>query len=102
MAAGQTNLSPTIYEIKIKGHLDDKWSEWFYDLTITREPDGTTTLCGPLPDQTVLHSVLDRIRDMNLTLISVGSANVINQVQPNSENESQPGSEETFMPIGDN
>jgi hypothetical protein len=60
-----------IYEIKIQGHLDTKWSEWFYGMTITHESDGTTTLYGPLPDQTVLHSVLDRIRDMNLQLISV-------------------------------
>ena len=60
-----------IYEIKIQGHLDTKWSEWFYGMTITHERDGSTTLCGPLPDQTVLHSVLDRIRDMNLPLLSV-------------------------------
>ena len=60
-----------IYEIKIHGHLDTKWSEWFYGMTITHEGDGTTTLSGPLPDQTVLHSVLDRIRDMNLPLLSV-------------------------------
>ena len=59
------------YEIKIQEHLDIKWSEWFYGMTITHEGDGVTTLCGPLPDQTVLHSVLDRIRDMNLQLISV-------------------------------
>ena len=59
------------YEIKLKGQLDAKWSEWFYGLTITHEPDGTTTLYGPLPDQIVLHSVLDRIRDMNLQLLSV-------------------------------
>jgi hypothetical protein len=59
------------YEIKIQGHLDTKWSEWFYDMEITHDSDGTTTLCGPLPDQAVLHSVLDRIRDMNLQLISV-------------------------------
>ena len=59
------------YEIKIQGHLDAKWCEWFYGLTITNEPDGTTTMYGSLPDQIVLHSVLDRIRDMNLPLISV-------------------------------
>ncbi len=59
------------YEIKIQGHLDTKWSEWFYDMNITHERDGATTLYGPLPDQTVLHSVLDRVRDMNLRLISV-------------------------------
>jgi len=71
MAEGQISLSPTIYEIKIKGHLNSRWTDWFYDLAITHESDGTTTLYGPLPDQTVLHSVLDRIRDMNLRLISV-------------------------------
>ena len=59
------------YEIKIQGHLDTQWSEWFYGLTITHERDGATTLSGPLPDQIVLHSVLDRLRDMNLQLISV-------------------------------
>jgi hypothetical protein len=59
------------YEIKIQGHLDTKWSEWFYGMAITHEGDGTTSLYGPLPDQIVLHSVLDRVRDMNLQLISV-------------------------------
>jgi hypothetical protein len=70
MAGEQTKNPPTIYEIKLKGHLDTKWVDWFYGMTITHESDGTTTLRGPLPDQSVLHSVLDRIRDMNLTLIS--------------------------------
>ena len=59
------------YVIKIHGFLDAQWSEWFYGMAITHECDGVTTLSGPLPDQTVLHSVLDRIRDMNLRLISV-------------------------------
>lgn len=59
------------YEIKIQGYLDTQWSERFYGMTITHERDGTTTLNGPFPDQVVLHSVLDRIRDMNLQLISV-------------------------------
>jgi hypothetical protein len=59
------------YVIKIHGHLDAQWSEWFYGMAITHERDGVTTLSGSLPDQTVLHSVLDRIRDMNLRLKSV-------------------------------
>ena len=59
------------YEIKVQGHLDTKWSEWLYSMTITHESDDTTSLYGMLPDQVVLHSVLDRIRDMNLQLISV-------------------------------
>jgi hypothetical protein len=71
MTEGQNSLAPSVYKIIIKGHLNSQWAEWFYDLTITHEGDGTTTLYGPLPDQTVLHSVLNRIRDMNLRLISV-------------------------------
>jgi len=59
------------YEIKIKGRLDERWSEWFEGLAFTNESDGTTTLSGPLPDQTALHSILLKIRDMNLTLVSV-------------------------------
>ena len=71
MADEQKEHTSKNYEIKIQGHLDTEWSEWFYGMAITHESDGTTTLYGPLPDQTVLHSVLDRIRDMNLQLISV-------------------------------
>jgi hypothetical protein len=72
MAAERNHTSSGIYEIKIQGRLDTRWSEWFYGMTITPEEGRRTTiLYGPLPDQTVLHSVLDRIRDMNLHLISV-------------------------------
>jgi hypothetical protein len=63
--------SPIICEIKIKGRLEKRWTEWFEGLTFTHESDGTTTLSGPLPDQAALHSILLKIRDMNLTLISV-------------------------------
>ena len=63
--------SPIICEIKIKGRLEKRWAEWFEGLTFTHENDGTTTLSGPLPDQAALHSILLKIRDMNLTLISV-------------------------------
>ena len=58
-------------EIKIKGRLENRWAEWFEGLAFTHESDGTTTLSGPLPDQAALHSILLKIRDMNLTLISV-------------------------------
>ena len=47
MADEQKKDTVEIYEIKIQGHLDTKWSEWFYGLTITHEPDGATTLSGP-------------------------------------------------------
>ena len=79
MADEQEKNAVEIYEIKLQGHLDTKWSEWFYGMTITHERGGTTTLSGLLPDQTVLHSVLDRIRDMNLQLISVNQ--IVSDVQ---------------------
>ena len=71
MKNSQNYREPEIYEIRIQGHLQDKWSEWFYGLTLTREADGSTTLYGPLPDQTALHSILQKISNMNLRLISV-------------------------------
>ena len=85
MSEQQKGSVPTMYEIKLQGHLDTKWSEWFYDMTITHESDGTTTLRGALPDQVVLHSVLERIRDMNLTLINVNKLNDPNQNEVNSQ-----------------
>lgn len=71
MADDQKENKSEIYLIKVQAYLDTKWTEWFYGMAITYERDGVTKLCGPLPDQTVLHSVLDKIRDMNLKLISV-------------------------------
>lgn len=63
--------SPIIWEITIRGRLEKRWAEWFEGLTFTHESDGTTRLFGPLSDQAALHSILLKIRDMNLTLISV-------------------------------
>jgi hypothetical protein len=59
------------YEIKIKGHLDRYWADWFADLKLTHLEGDETLLSGPLPDQAALHGLLERIRDLNLTLISV-------------------------------
>ena len=65
---------PEYYEIKIRGHLDQRWSQWFAGLTLTHLEGNETLLSGPLPDQVALHGLLERIRDLNLTLISVISA----------------------------
>ena len=64
---------PEYYEVKIKGHLDQRWSDWFMDLKLTHLEGDETLLSGPLPDQAALHGLLERIRDLNLTLISVTS-----------------------------
>jgi len=62
---------PEYYEIKIRGHLDQWWSEWFADLKLTHLEGDETLLSGSLPDQAALHGLLERIRDLNITLISV-------------------------------
>jgi hypothetical protein len=64
------------YKIRIKGHMDTKWADWFDHLQIMHEEDFTTTLYGPIPDQAALHSILRKIRDLNLQLISVKQVNL--------------------------
>ena len=59
------------YEIRIKGHLDPTWSEWFEGLTVTHEDSGDTVLSGNLVDQAALHGVLRKVRDLGISLISV-------------------------------
>jgi hypothetical protein len=62
---------PGRYELRIRGHLDNCWAVWFEGLVLTRESDGTTTLCGPVVDQAALHGLLAKVRDIGATLISV-------------------------------
>ena len=62
---------PGLYEIRIKGLLDDRWASWFGGLTLTREDNGETLLTGPVVDQAALHGLLRKVRDLGLPLISV-------------------------------
>ena len=68
---------PGLYEIRIKGHLDDRWTDWFSGMTITLQDNGDTLLTGPVIDQAALHGLLKKVRDLGLPLVS------FNQVQPN-------------------
>jgi len=60
-----------VYQIVVKGHLDSEWSVWFDGLTITLVDNGETILSGPVVDQTALHGVLIKIRDLGLPLLSL-------------------------------
>jgi len=62
---------PEWYEIKIKGQLDEHWSEWFAGFTVVQVEQDITLLSGWLADQPALHGLLERIRDLNIPLISV-------------------------------
>jgi hypothetical protein len=60
-----------IYQIRLEGHLDERWSAWLDGVVVSHEQDGTTLLCGALIDQAALFGVLIKIRDLDLLLLSV-------------------------------
>lgn len=78
-ASGQ----PTVYQIRIKGHLGSQWTDWFEGLTVTLEDDGDTLLTGPVIDQAALHGLLRKVRDLGLPLLSV------NRHEPGEGNRSE-------------
>jgi hypothetical protein len=59
------------YEIRLKGHLEPRWANWFDGLTLTQEGDGTTVLSGSVADQAALYGLLGKVRDLGLPLIAV-------------------------------
>jgi hypothetical protein len=69
-----------VYEIRIKGHLDNRWAGWFEGLTITLADNGETRLTGAVVDQAALHGLLRKVRDLGLPLIAVS------QVDPKQAN----------------
>jgi hypothetical protein len=60
-----------VYQIRLKGHLGGQWTDWFGGLTITREENGDTLLTGPVVDQAALFSLLRKVRDLGMPLVSV-------------------------------
>ena len=69
--SGRAPREPEQYEIRLAGHLDQRWAEWFDGLSLTSHDDGTTVLRGPVVDQAALHGLLQKVRDLGLPLVSV-------------------------------
>ena len=72
----------TIYQIRVKGHLGQQWTDWFGGLAITLEANGDTLLIGPVADQSALYGLLKKVRDLGMPLVSV------NRLKPGAENTS--------------
>jgi hypothetical protein len=77
---------PTVYQIKIKGHLGGEWTDWFEGLTIKLEDNGNTLLTGPVADQAALHGLIKKVRDLGVPLISVnpveGGCSDVPEIKP--------------------
>lgn len=82
--------SSQVYQIRIKGHLDTRWTDWFEGMTITLE-NGDTLLTGPMIDQAALHGLLKKIRDLGMPLISVSP------VEPNAASKPETKKEESQL-----
>ena len=61
------------YEIRIQGHLGPRWASRFDGMKLTAEGDGTTVIRGPVVDQAALHGLLQTLRDLGVTLLSLSS-----------------------------
>jgi len=59
------------YQIRIKGHLDERWMRWFEGFTVLQQPNGETLISGTMIDQAALFGALNRIHDLGLELVSV-------------------------------
>jgi hypothetical protein len=69
--AAEQGPHPGSYRIRLDGHLALRWASWFDGMTLTADTDGNTVLEGPVVDQSALHGVLNKLRDIGLPLISV-------------------------------
>lgn len=75
----------SVYEMRIKGHLDQRWSPWFEGLTISYDGDGNTVLRGHLVDEAALYGVLIKVRDLALPLLAVSRQDADGSVREGAE-----------------
>lgn len=91
IAPSPRRQAPAGYTLRVEAHLDDHWSAWFGDLTLTHESDGTTSLSGLVSDQAQLHGLLRKVRDLGVTLISVAVIDPSDQLETPQTRSSPPG-----------
>jgi hypothetical protein len=68
---GDDGAPASRYEIRVRGHLGSRWASWFDGMNLTAEDDGTTVIQGPVVDQAALHGLLQNLRDLGITLLSL-------------------------------
>jgi hypothetical protein len=78
------------YEIRLQGQLDSRWATWFDGLSLTRDGDGTTVLTGPVTDQSALHGLLHKVRDLGLPLLSVTPVTAATSASSSHDPENDP------------
>lgn len=88
MSSGD-DQGPGRYEIRLKGHLDPRWASWFDGMSVTNADDGTTVIRGDVVDQSALHGLLHKVRDIGLPLVSVVRLDA-DQPPPPSSRKAQP------------
>ena len=64
-----TSYDARVYELRVSGPLDERWSDWFGELRLDQHDDGTSTLTGVVADQSQLYGILARLRDLGVTLL---------------------------------
>ncbi|MGB4805551.1 MAG: hypothetical protein WBV59_23115 [Anaerolineae bacterium] len=67
---------PVVYQIRLKGQLDARWTDWFGGMAVDLTEDGDTLLTGPVADQAALHGLLRKVRDVGIPLVSVNEINL--------------------------
>ena len=77
------NEEAIIYQIRIEGQFGQQWTDWFDGLSITPSEDGTTLLTGPVIDQSALHGLLKKVRDLGTPLVSVNRMETDGSSNPN-------------------